>query len=444
MNSEGRGDRAGMGRLLGRSTGAPGIRAWAQMTFLALAAFGLSASTLSAQEEKVEVRFTRVYLTNGNVVDGQLVGRTRTGVTLRFSGGDLTIPDGQVSRVETIVFSDRREVAKPPPPSTEKAQRVSIPEPPGNPTEASASVQSRVDDLLRTLGMVGQEQKHVIAKSLSGLGKEATPYLLGRFESLDVESRGFVFELLLEQKDPSTLAAVRKLLGSKQATVRVQAAQLLASLGDSSQADSLRGLLEDKDSRVRGAATDALAALGDRGSFDAIAALCKDSNAATRRKAIAACVRLAKKFEMQDRWAHDLKELLDETRGEMRSDLVCALGQTGSRDAARGVILFLGDESSEVRAAVVGALADLGAKEEADALVRQMDSEKDKWVRLRMATTAQRLRLVQAVPDLIEWLDDPDSEIKAASLAGLGEITSQNFGQDKAKWAAWWARLKPK
>lgn len=404
---------------------------------------GLVSSPLSAQEEIVEVRFTRVYLFNGNVVEGQLVERNRSGVTLRIAGGDLTIPEVQVSRVEKVAYSERREVPKPPP-RAEKPRVAPSPDPAAPTTDSPEAFERKVEGMLTALRSAGLQQKSVLVKALSDLGKAAAPYLTSQFESLDYETRAIVLEVLLEHKDPATIPAIRKLTTSKLPAVRCQAVQLLASLGDASQVGVLRDLLADPDGKVRGAAVDALAALGDRESFDSIAALCKDRNAATRRKAIGASVQLSKKFELQDRWVHDLEVLIDQTQGELRADLLCALGQTGSRYAPRAVSSYLRDDSPEVRASVVAALTDMGAKDEGDALVRQMDREKDKWVRLRMITAAQRLRLQQAVPDLIDWLEDQDPEIKTAARASLAEVTSQNYGDDKSKWLAWWMRSHPK
>lgn len=433
----------GRGTLPSRSPGASGLRAGAKRALLSLALMGLASSPSSAQEDKAEVRFTRVYLFNGNVVEGQFVERTRSGVTLRIAGGDLTIPEIQVSRVEKVAYSERREVPKPQP-RTEKPRPAPAPNPAAPAKDSPDTFERKVEEMLTDLRSVGLQQKSVVMRSLIDLGKAAAPYLTSRFEALDLETRMFVLEVLLEAKDPSTIPAIRKLTTSKLPTVRGHAAQLLAALGDASQAGALRALLADPDAKVRGSAVDALAALGDREAFDSITSLCKDPNAATRRKAIGASVQLSKKFELQHQWVHDLEVLIDQAQGELRADLVCALGQTGAREAPRELSRYLRDDAPEVRASAVGALADLGAKDEGDALVRQMDVEKDKWVRLRMITAVQRLRLEPAVPNLIDWLEDPDREIKTAARASLVDITSQNYGEDKSKWAAWWARSHPK
>src|SRR5207249_5339036 len=63
-------------------------------------------------EDWVDQRFHRVYLTNGNVIDGQLIKETPQGATLTLKSGNITIRKDMIERIELIKMRSLNE--KPP------------------------------------------------------------------------------------------------------------------------------------------------------------------------------------------------------------------------------------------------------------------------------------------------------------------------------------------
>ena len=76
-------------------------------------------------------------------------------------------------------------------------------------------------------------------------------------------------------------------------------------------------------------------------------------------------------------------------------------------------------------------------------MIARLPQERDAQVRLELARALPKLKALKAVGPLIEWLADPDIEIRAAALQALGTLTGMSFGLDREKWASWRAQEKP-
>jgi HEAT repeat protein len=44
----------------------------------------------------------------------------------------------------------------------------------------------------------------------------------------------------------------------------------------------------------------------------------------------------------------------------------------------------------------------------------------------------------KAVPAAIDMLKDPNTTVRQGAVQALTQLTRQNFGEDAAKWQAWW------
>ena len=84
-------------------------------------------------------------------------------------------------------------------------------------------------------------------------------------------------------------------------------------------------------------------------------------------------------------------------------------------------------------------LAAMGSSDAADALLVRLRVEREYWPRIQVAEAIRTLRLRAAIPDLLGWLDDEDSNIQMAATRSLRELTGQSFGLDRARWHAWWS-----
>jgi len=64
--------------------------------------------------------------------------------------------------------------------------------------------------------------------------------------------------------------------------------------------------------------------------------------------------------------------------------------------------------------------------------------------RIQAANSLGRLKDRRAVAPLLTALDSADKECKAAFVQALKDITGQDFGDNAAKWRAWWELNKGK
>ena len=82
-------------------------------------------------------------------------------------------------------------------------------------------------------------------------------------------------------------------------------------------------------------------------------------------------------------------------------------------------------------------------------LVKVLRGHKDFYARLGAATALGEIRSVDAVPDLIEALNDKDDLVRTAASESLHRITEQDFNfvsgltknerlRIQKKWRAWW------
>jgi hypothetical protein len=94
-------------------------------------------------------------------------------------------------------------------------------------------------------------------------------------------------------------------------------------------------------------------------------------------------------------------------------------------------------------------LARLKALRATPALVKVLRSHKDFYARLGAATALGEIQSVDAVPDLIEALNDKDDLVRTAASEALHRITGQDFNfvsgltknervRIQKKWRAWW------
>jgi len=113
-----------------------------------------------------------------------------------------------------------------------------------------------------------------------------------------------------------------------------------------------------------------------------------------------------------ERCVTTLIALLEHGDGEIRSSAADALGMIGpeAKDAIPALINLLEDEDEFVRLSTTVALGDIGAQE--------------------------------AVPALINALKDEDFMVRNFAAESLTKITGEDFGEDQSKWQQWWEENK--
>lgn len=426
------------------------------------------SGSLSLQEDRVEVRFQRVHLKNGNFLDGQIVQQTPREVVLRMKFGEMRVRADQIERIEAIklrsVGEKSDEIAPPrrpsPPPENPSERRDPFTRPsarpdlpprttgPRPPPDALFSprpeTRQQVDPLLRQLERSDPEQRDPIVQRLVDLGGETGPYLASLLEKVDREILVPVVNAIESLRDPRSVPVLYRQLESANALVRRSAIQLIVSIAGPEAAPRLTLLLRDPDPSVRAAVVSALQAIGDRDAFDALVPLAADPDREVRTRALGALNDLARRHDLRDPLAVALEAAAERAQGAALPDVLASLGHTGQPRVWTTLVRYLDHDEADVRAAAVAALGALGGRDSGPALAARLPVEQDPAVRVALAQAVQKLVLRDAAETLISWLDDPEIEIRASALRALQTITGQNLGSDPSRWRAWWEEHKPR
>ena len=419
------------------------------------------APALSAQDgqsEWVETRFHRVHLRNGNFIDGLLVKETEKAVTLRLKAGDISVRSDLIDRVEIMKIRSINE--KPPvvPPKSVGVRTGPTPlppyPPPVRPEEDRRPAQDgavdpwitsgfnketvdRVTQILERFKKDLSEDKAQILQEISSLGTEAALFLTTNLGALPAEALGQIGPLLARMKVAGTRDPATKALTHRNPQVRVQAVALLGELGAPASENDLLPMLKDSDLLVRGQTLESLVKFGSRDALDPITKLCSDPDAAVRSKALAGLQRLLKKLDQEREILSRLSRALEDSKGAARADVATAIGKTGIPEAWSSLSPLLNDPDPHIRQAAAAGLMTLQAPESADSILSRLPVEADKWTRVYLANAAQRTRARRVVEIFITWMDDPDSDVRAAGHQVLRNITGQSIDQNRQKWEDW-------
>src|SRR5579862_5205103 len=84
-------------------------------TMLIAAGILIGASGLSWGQDVpwTETRFHRVFLRNGNVIDGQLIASSEKGLVLAVRSGEFKVPAEQIDHVELVRMRSAQDKPKP-------------------------------------------------------------------------------------------------------------------------------------------------------------------------------------------------------------------------------------------------------------------------------------------------------------------------------------------
>jgi HEAT repeat protein len=428
----------------------------------------VAGGVVPPQEERAEVRFQRVHLKNGNFLDGIIVQQTAREVVLKMKFGEMRIRADQIERIEAIKLrsvGEKPEELPPPrrppsPPKEDPAGRrdpfTRPPPPPAAPPRTAGpripdslfsprpETRDQVDPLLRQLERSDPEQRDPIVQRLVELGGETAPYLASLMEKVDREILVHVVNALESLRDPRSVPVLYRQLESPSALVRQNAIHLVTSIAGPEAAPRLTLLLRDPDPSVRAAAVSGLQTIGDRDAFDALAPLAADPDREVRTRALGALRDLARRHDLADLLSTTLETAAERAQGAALLDVLASLGHAGQPRVWTTLVRYLDHDEADVRAAAVTALGALGGRDSGPSLAARVPVEQDRAVRVALAQAVQKLVLRDAAGTLIEWLDDPDVEVRACSVRALQTITGQNLGSDPGPWRAWWEENKPK
>jgi len=419
-----------------------------QVLLAALVCTG-AARALSAQDSQwVETKFHRVYLLNGNFIDGQVVKVGEADVLLRLPAGDMSIRKNTVDRIELMKMRSLREKPRLDPP-LKKAAPSEIGSPlqrlKSGTTFAPAPVPEEliqnVGAFLSRLKVAKPDQKDGLIEQLAGLS-QAGPYLASLLPTVDEESAYMLRNALMRSRDPNATPYLVRALDSDKAYVQMSAINLLGNLGTVDDARSIRPFLSDLyPSAVRAQAIEALQQLKDGTSLQAIADLVGSTDDMIRVPAITASLELGLQTDRMDLVSASVRQALASGQGRVAKELLGAVTRGRFTALWTAVLPFMSDSDPVLRRAAALTLETLAVPDCADAVVNRLNQEDDAITLVGLSKAASKVKSRAAIPALIRLLGHENPNVVQGAGAALTLITREKYGTNKDKWTEWWDRV---
>lgn len=385
----------------------------------------------------VESRFHRVFLRNGNVLDGQLVSTTDKAVTLSIRGGEFRVHADQVDRVELVKIRTVREL-----PKTVASVLPSGKLAPAKPVPAiDPVVRNRVDRALSQMVAASAADRDGITRDLArrpGIGA----YLASRMEETKDDVLPYVGRALWELQEEESAPYVAAALESDRQSVVSQAVLLSARLDNSATAGRIRRFLDDRRPRVRAATIEALRVIGDERSLPDFIRFMEAEEDVVRAAAITTSLDLGRRFGRMNLVSDGLRQAMERARGSALSDLLDAAGRSGCVELALVVVRSLRDGEGEVRAKAAAALGQLKAPVALEAVNQRLSVEDYVPAQIQLVRTAGILRSPSSVDPVIYLLRSTDEDLVRECVSVLKKITKQSFGASYGDWISWWEQVR--
>jgi HEAT repeat protein len=424
----------------------------------ALAILGLMGGfpCLEPQQDNAwtEVHFHRVYLTNGAFIDGNLLEETPRKVTLQLKSGEISIRRDQVDRVELVKMRSFDEkpvnllLSKSPSPSGPvpgTPNRLRPVSPANGPKaavfQADSETKRKVDALLAELAHASAESKLALVDQLTNVGGDTGPYVASLLDRIDRSDLSVATAAIVKSKDPRAVPYLVDLTQNPEAILRTAAASGLGGLADERGIQPLIALLKDVDPTVKSTALGSLREMSDPSAFRSVLELMGSPDRAVRSLAIEVAKSLAGKLKLESDYADGL---IDSASVAAKFGLINAVGKSKAKDKWSVIAGYLRDSEPQVRASAATALGGLGVPEASQPLASQASGEEDGRVKVQIALAAKLLHAKEVIESLIRWLQDPSAEVRAESVSSLQSLSGKVFGEDPARWEAWWAENRPK
>ena len=183
-------------------------------------------------------------------------------------------------------------------------------------------------------------------------------------------------------------------------------------------ADHWARMLKDRDPQYRLAAAGALYAIGPDAA-EAVPALTEalgDEQVAVRAGAAQALGNIGPAARSAE---EGLKKLLNDNDAEVRVSAILAMGQVTGSPSPQPMVAALKDESPRVREVAGQLLVKLG--QPAIASLKPAVKDKDIGVRAQAVQVLGRIKHADAVPILIEAMEDEDRGVRDAAVLALAE-----------------------
>jgi HEAT repeat protein len=344
-----------------------------------------------------------------------------------------------------------------------------------------------IPGLERALSHADAEVRMLAARGLGGhySQAEARALLLGALQDKDQsvrEAATFALRLHEEPRRPGTpripsnferakiVQALAAALSDAEPSVRINAAEAIATYGDGNSVVPLTKALGDPDRLVRAIVAQALGKIGDR---RATAPLVDQLERETDSTAIALlCQALgALKDPLASR---PLTRLLAHEKSSIRLHAARGLRGIADRTTVEALVKALDDEDDDVRAEVAWALGETGDDRAVDPLVAYLKSNRGERSRTAAAQALGKLGDPRTIPVLVSLVYDEKAGAQDAAAESLlsirsaavvfelandpraatggygphlarrtvGKLTGSDHAWSSESFAAWWAENK--
>jgi len=396
----------------------------------------------------------RVFLRNGNVVDGQLDDFTAEEVMLHYTEKmTIRIEAPDVQRVELITIRpvgapvkkiDPVTVAPNDPKVGEivRGGNKLMPEP-----KTVKEMKERVEEILNRVANAADERKQAFSMEMRTYGVEGARYLIWRLQTLDDQRSQWVVQTLKGMSDFKFDAELKEMLNWPRPDMRAAAARMLGVRGTKDAQSLVTYLLRDPEPEVRAAAATALSNIGDAKAALALADAALDREAFVSMGAVEAAVIVAQRTQTEaalaDRWLNIARRAPDDARVRLLEQLIRMAGTKPkgypNEELERTLVAFmLDDRAVAVRGTAARLLGEGSFRNSAKAIADRVSIESNPNVQTQMCDALALLKDPQSVAPLIEMLLSRSSDVKAAAQRALGHITRQvRLGADYDKWKDW-------
>lgn len=370
-----------------------------------------------------ETRFHRVYLRNGNVIEGQLLKETPSQVVLQLAVGEMAIRRDQIERVELVrirsiteatavkraaAFARREETV------AVTAEPISKGQPPLSAVRSAGPAPALSEALLKQLeALISKWKLTVTAKvelpeedlsaELQDLGPETIPYLAWLLGQSPARLPPGALALALGRSGrPEALAALGDLLNSKDPDLRRKAVDGLIQSAAAAE-PYLLAALDDETLEVWQAAS---RSLGDR--------IRKEGGNGCFKAVVARMV-----------------------QAKVKAPYALALGQAGTPEAHRELLDLFQQGDETCRLAALQGLDLIRDPQDAEVVLKHL-SAGSPLIRKQICIFLGKVKARSAVNELIGLLKDSDVGLQTNAHWALQQITGQPLAPNPELWKSWW------
>ncbi|MHB0937302.1 MAG: HEAT repeat domain-containing protein [Armatimonadota bacterium] len=306
---------------------------------------------------------------------------------------------------------------------------------------------SVVDPLLGALADADPQVREQAARSLAWLRQDAGPEVQAALAGRQAAQRLVPLIFDLEQAvqiaaarslgilaDPATAAPLIVLATTEKSPLIYELLNALGKIGNPEAIPVLAEKLKDPVTLIRYTAIDALADIDDPRSADLLLALLNDPSKEVRRKTV---YEIARRRVMDPRLAQPLIEvaLHGETK-DVRSFAIEALGRFGGPDTTRALITLIQD--TDLSGDAASSLARLHDPTVIDPLIALLPEMRYPWTQASVVGVLGVMGNRKAIPAILPCLGAKAPVLRHAAARALNQLTGESYGEDQARWQAWW------